>query len=180
MDGEFAENFSQPAIELARDTMRGQLRDLVLDHMMHERKSTLPWSLWAEPEQQALIDRVDQSVGNAIARAVQILAADGKQFILANIEQVTVKDGLKIVLKASRTEANLLLAGNGVAGAVLITFADDDAYQGGQERKPEPLQPDLDLNGGDGEGGVQGAVFDNTASGEGDAPEDEGKRRKKK
>lgn len=155
-------DFTPETLELARDTMKGQLRDLVLDHMKHEKKNSLPWNLWPEEEQQGLIDRVEMAIGHAITQVVQIIARDGKRSIVADVDQVTIKGALKVTLKAARTEPNLLALGNHVGATVLITVADDEAYQGGQDRKPEQRQGDI-FNGDEDD---DKPVFDNTPSGD--------------
>lgn len=154
--GPLGAEFDDETIDLARDTMKSQLRDLVLDELIHGRKNTLPWNLWSELEQQAMINRVERSVGEAIKKAVVILVSDGNRTVRATIESVTVKDGLKIVANATRNEANLVTIGMNVGDEVLLTVADLSAYEGGQERKPEALQPDMfpDDEGGKGEGPV--------------------------
>ena len=145
------QDFSEKTLELARETMKGQLRDLVLDHMMHEKKNSLPWNLWPEDQQHDLIQRVEMSIGNAIENAVQIIARDGKQAVPCTIEQIVLKDGMKLVLTTPNLESSRVTLGGQVGQLVLITVAEDAAYQGGQERKPEPNQTDMFRDQGDDE-----------------------------
>jgi hypothetical protein len=102
------------------------------------------------------------SISSAITEAVQIMARDGKRAIVAQVDQVLVKDGLKAVMKTQATEQNLLTLGGSVGKTVLITVAESDEYMGAQERKPEPLQQDMGFD--EGEDGDD-PVFDGTPSG---------------
>ncbi len=96
------------------------------------------------------------SISSAISQAVQIIARDGKRAIVGQVDQVLVKDGLKVVMKTQLTETNLMILGGSVGKTVLVTSADADDYMGAQQRHPEPLQQDL-LD--------EGPVFDETPGG---------------
>jgi hypothetical protein len=154
-------DFAPETLDLARDTMKGQLRDLLLDHMRDS--NTLPWNLRPESEQKTIIEFVEMSVSQAIAQAVQLIARDGKRAIVAQVDQVVVKDGLKVVLKTSNTEPHLLMLGNAVGATVLITSADADEYMGGQERHPDKLQ--AEMFDGEDDGDEDPPVFDGTPNG---------------
>lgn len=153
-------DFAPETLELAADMMTGQLRDLVLDHM-RDGKQTLPWNLLSEDIQKQTISTVEQSVRHAVSQAVQIIARDGKHAIDCHVEQIVIKDGIKIVLTAARTPANLIHVGDKVGTIVLMTSADSDPYAGSQERLPDPLQQDM-FGGKDED---EGPVFDGTPSG---------------
>lgn len=154
-------DFAPETLELAATTMTGQLRDLVLDHMK-DAKQTLPWTLLSEDIQKQVISSVELSVRHAVGQAVQIIARDGKRAVVCQVDQVVIKDGLKIVLMAPRIESNLLMLGSQVGSTVLITVADDEPYSGAQERNPDALQNEMFP--GD-EGGDEGPVFDGTPGG---------------
>lgn len=157
-------DFAPETIELAATMMTGQLRDLVLDHMK-DAKQTLPWNLLSEDVQKQVISTVEQSVRNAVRQAVEIIARDGKRAVLCQVDQMLVKDGLKLVLVAPRSDTNVMALTGVVKKTVLLTLTDDDAYSGAQERKPDPLQNEMFP---DGEDGDEGPVFDGTPSGRDD------------
>jgi hypothetical protein len=139
--------------------MAGQMRDIMLDTLKH-RASTLPWNMWKEDEQQDFIDRVNAVVEEATKQAVEIICADGRPTIACNVEQFTVKDGVKIVVKTTLSPETLAIIGTLKTKTAILTFADAGDYMGMTFRGPEPLQPELFENGEDG-----APVFDKTTAG---------------
>lgn len=147
MDDGFREDITHPTVALAKEGMRAQLRDVILEILKREQNaSRLAWPDLPEEAQLDIINRVDRAVTEQIAVAVQLMAADGRLVVVGNIEQMVVKDGLKLTIKTPHTESNLLVLGGHVKGAVLLVIADDKAFLGGEKREPEPSQRPLPLD----------------------------------
>lgn len=154
----------QTAIVLARATMAGQLRDVVLDVMIHAKENTLPWNMWKEEEQQRLIDRVNETVEEATRQAVEIIVADDRPTITCSIDQFVVKDEIKVVLKSPVNDGALDILAGLRSKAVLLTYADASDYLGATYRGPEKLQREM-FPGEDEPGESDKPVFDQTKAG---------------
>lgn len=154
------------AVNLAADKMVRQLTQLVLDHCRDEREGArLPWHLLPEDQQAELIDRVDRSVRVAVLDACNIIATNSIPAVVGTIEQVVVKDGLKVVCKAPFTDENLAALGRHVKGVVQLIVIDTDQYSGGEPLAPAPREPELPLGGGGEPPEDGGAAFDQTPAG---------------
>jgi hydrogenase maturation factor len=136
------DNSSQPddgTITLARETLTGDIRDFLLDRLKHD-KSTLPWNLLSEDKQRDVIQQTTDAARALVDKAVRIIAADGRSVMVGDVESVTVKDGVKAVIKLSKADPlrHALMDSQGMA--VLIVVAAADPYAG--ERKPQHPEPD--------------------------------------
>lgn len=102
------ENNTQPDFEnegtdaaqaIATETMFGDLRDLVLELFKHRKKS---WQEMTEADQRELVSMVESNVISAVKECVKIIATRGHKSVRALLEQVTIKDEIKAVLKCSK------------------------------------------------------------------------------
>jgi hypothetical protein len=131
------------SLQLARETMTGDLRDCILDFLKHE-KNPLPWNMQTEEQQSDAIHKVTDAVTRAVEKAVALIAADGRQVIEAILDQVTVKDEIKAVCKVSKSNALRHDLMDATGYSVLLVVSDAGVYKG--ERKPalpEPNEPPL-------------------------------------
>lgn len=131
------------ASDIARETMTGDLRDCLLDFLKHD-KNPLPWNMQTEQQQRDAIEKVTKAVSHTVEKAVAIIAADGRAVIKANVDQVTVKDGIKAVLTLSKSDALRHELVDAQGDVVLLVVASKEVYEG--ERKaarPDPDQPPL-------------------------------------
>jgi hypothetical protein len=126
-------------ILLARDTMSGDIRDLVLAEIKAARDGQ-PFHKLRYDEQQALIDRITARARQLVVRAVNIIATDGKRTIEAAVEKVDVKEGIKVHLKVPRTLDSLTQLGMAVGLNCQLWVADSAPYLG--ERQPQMGVPD--------------------------------------
>lgn len=126
------------------ETLRGDLRDAMMDQLRNATSfSTIP-----EDKQKDILAAIDYAATELTRRAVVLLASDGQQQVQAKLEQITVKDGLKIVCTGVHTHDNLVLLGDAQGKQVLITLA--DAAKADGQRGPgyvDKDQPDM-LDGG--------------------------------
>ncbi len=134
-----------PAVELASETLLGDLMSLVIEEL---KAAPDVWQKLSESKQDAVIGRVHQRVREAVRQAVELIAANGRTAIPANLEQVTVKDTYKAVLTLSKTDPNRHELVDATGRAVVIVIADAEEFSGGAgEVKPDPDQPDLPVSG---------------------------------
>ena len=126
-------------IVLAQNTMTGDLRDFILDRLKNDH-SALPWNTRREAEQRETIASVERAVRATVARAVEIIAADGRQVLKGTLVKVLVKDGIKtqIDLLQSDPLRHKLIDHQG--GTVLVALATLDDLDG--ERAPAEVNKD--------------------------------------
>lgn len=130
-----------PAVELARETLLGDLMSLVIEEL---KAAPDVWQKLSEHKQDAVIGRVHQRVSDAVRQAVELIASNGRTAIPATLEQVTVKDGIKGVVTVSRTDPNRHDLADAVGRAVMIVVADPAEFSGGAgDVKPDPDQQPL-------------------------------------
>lgn len=153
------------AVEIARKTMTGDLRDALLQLFKDRQK---PWAQMTEAEQRSAAAVLESACFNATRRAVGIIAADGRKAISATLKKAVVKDGAiegTVVLSRHDEQRHALFDAQG--SSIIITIADAEAYSG--ERKPAEVQPDQPdmLAGEDGGGGDQEDAPADAATGPG-------------
>lgn len=150
----------EAALNLARETMTGDLRDCLLDFLKHD-KNPLPWNMQGEEKQREIIAKVEQAVGGAVEKSVRIIASDGRPVMVAKLDQVVVKDGIKAVCHMSKLDPQRYQLMDAQGSEVLLVVTGADPYQG--ERKPVEISPDqkvLPMDDGDDK-----PIFDNTKAG---------------
>ena len=91
-----------PLIELAAETLRGDLRDTLLGWFKAQPKS---WPFMSEREQRDLADAADRYAREVVKQACQIIAAGERPCIVAKLVEYREKDGVEAKLKlASKGE----------------------------------------------------------------------------
>lgn len=133
-------------LELAADSMLGNLIAVCLDEI---KAAPDVWPKLNEHQQGDVIDRVRRQIETAIRQAVHLIAADGREVIAADLEQITAKDDIKAVLKLARHDERRHALLDAVGKPVLIVVAGNSQFLGGEIPAPEPNQADLDIPVGD-------------------------------
>lgn len=142
--------------EMAVGTLKGDIRDWLLDRLKQQQK---PWEQMSEAEQADLIAQAEMAAGDMVRRAVRMIAAEGRKVIVAQLEQVTVKDGIKAVVTLSKHDACRHDLVDAQGKDVLIVVADAGDYMGAKgEAVPDADSPGLPLED-------DKPVFDNTTQG---------------
>lgn len=127
--------------EFVTDTLVGDLRDALLGRLKAMPK---PWTTMSEGEQQSLIDGCTNAARTLVALAAQIIAANGQPHIVATLEQVLIKDGAKLVLKASRHTPEIHDFIDAAGATVVLALADTQSFGGERSpAKPDPDEPEL-------------------------------------
>jgi hypothetical protein len=137
VDAALAADTGETGIEIARETLTGDLRDAALQWIRTLKK---PWPALSEEDQQNVIESVTRGAAFAASRAVGIIAADKPGAVAAELEQFTAKDGLKVVLKCIENEENVVALLRAKGTRVMISSADVSHFVG--ERAPAMPEPD--------------------------------------
>ena len=85
-----------PLVELAAETLRGDVRDSLLSWFKAQPKS---WPFMSEREQRDLADAADRYSGSMVKQACQIIAAGERPCIVATLVEYKEKDGVEAKLK---------------------------------------------------------------------------------
>jgi len=111
--------------------------DLIKVCVAEIRQQQIPWGALPEKEQQKVIDRVTDVCSKASREAVKIIAGLGRPSVQAEIESVTFKDGIKVVLTMSKSQAERHAIADAQGDGVLLVLPDYDAVAGGEPPKPD-------------------------------------------
>lgn len=145
---EHHEEAKEAAVEMAAETMTGDMLAALVDEF-----KTAPdvWQKMPEHQQQDVIYRLQQRIQENVRQAVEIIASANRPTIVATVESVTVKDGIKAVLTLPKSDAQRHELFDAAGMPVLIIVGGASDYYGGTEKvKPDPDQQAL--NGfGDGD-----------------------------
>lgn len=134
---EAEQTISEEALDLVRETLVGDLRDMGLGWI----KTFAPWKALPEAQQKEIIESISNQAQAAVDKVVRIIAADGRDPIMAELESVQIKDGIKLVMKCLTTEHNLLMLGTRTGQSIMLVVADSDSYSGTRsDVHPDPDQ----------------------------------------
>lgn len=123
------------------DTLVGDLRDIILSRL---RAMPKPWTVMSEAEQQDMIYGVENAARTLVNDAVNLIASNGNPCVRAMVEQAVFKDGLKVVLSASKHDERRHELADAVGASVLVVITDAAKYGGEQSpARPDPDQPDM-------------------------------------
>jgi hypothetical protein len=95
---------NDPLIDLASDTLRGDVRDSMLAWFKAQPKA---WPFLSEREQRDLADSADRFAEQMTKQACQIIAANERPCIVAKLVEYKEKDGVTAQLKLASTGANI-------------------------------------------------------------------------
>lgn len=130
----------EEARTFAREFMVGELIKSVKKEFL---SLTKPFKQLSEFDQTSLLKRVQFAVEAAVKDAVEIVAADARLTFRSEVESVTFKDGVKVVMKLGKSEHAHTLADQS-GKSVLIVVEDFVRYMNaGDETKGEPDQKPL-------------------------------------
>lgn len=155
---------------LAVESLRGDVRDFLLDRLKHDH-SALPWNVRGEEEQQRTIDAAETAATELVRKVYLLCMEQGRPTVLGKLAQGKIKgEKLAVELQVDRKDPLRHAVSDAIGKEVLLVLTDSDAVMGERGRpKPSPDQPGLfGGDDGDGDGGDdEGPVFDNTPSGKG-------------
>lgn len=90
------------AMEVAKATMVGDLRDVMLAILKDNNLGGKTWAELKEGEQRQVVDMLETRARSSVVRAIDIIASEGRRHIKVILKQVTIKDGLKGVFECSK------------------------------------------------------------------------------
>lgn len=123
------------------------------------------WAKIAKAKQDDVIDRLRNRVETNVKMAVHLISAEGRTVVAGDLDQITIKDGVKAVVKFGSSAPNLHELYEASGKAVLVVVANPAQHTGGMDEvKGESDQRAMDLGheydpNGDGNG-VDGAGND--------------------
>lgn len=105
-----------------------------------------PWQKLSKAKQDDIIDRLRARVESNVKMAVHLLAAEGRVTIAGDLDQITIKDGVKAVVKFGTGAANLHELYDVAGKAILLVVANAADHTGGMnEITGESDQRAMDL-----------------------------------
>lgn len=145
-------------IEVAESTMLGDLMSLVVDEL---KAAPDVWQKLPQHKQQDVIWRVESQVKGAIRQVVNIIAANGRDAIPAELGKISIDKGkakaeLLPHIRNDSEALSDLAAAQGMVVYIVIPY--DVANRVGEDGKPlaEPDQPSLIDSGHDEEMETEG------------------------
>ncbi|WGS53532.1 cell division protein FtsK [Paraburkholderia sp. D15] len=121
------------------------------------------WVKLSEKKQNDVIDRLRDRVESQIKMAVHVLASSGRTVVAGDLDQVTIKDGVKAVIKFSAAAPSLheLYDAQGKAVLVVVAGAADhtagmDEVRGESDQRAMDLGKEYTSEDGDGMNGPTG------------------------
>lgn len=108
------------------------------------RNAPKTWAEMSEDEQKEFIARLSEHTENLIGQAIRAIARQGRTVITAQLDQVTIKDGIKGVVSMSKSaeDRHALFDAQGQSVLLVVAGSADD-YAGGDMPQPDPDQPDM-------------------------------------
>lgn len=134
----------QKAAEIAKSTMTGDLRDVLLDIIRDKNLTGKAWKDMNEDEQRRTRDMIVARIEPAVGRAVDIIASEGRKHVKVLLKQVTIKDGIKGVFEAPKAVDLRYELIDAQGDTCLLVLTGSDKYKG--EKGPVKIdkdQPDL-------------------------------------
>lgn len=135
-------NTESDATIIAAETMHGDLTQALLSEI---RDLPQPWHALSEERQQAVIDRLHSQVSAAVAQAIGHIAAGGNKRIVATLEQINAKDGIKAVLTLGARDPSRHDLLDSVGQPVLIVVPPAEMLESSPPPRAEPNQRALPI-----------------------------------
>ncbi len=121
------------------------LGDLLKVCMQEIRLMPFGWGMLPEKDQQNIIDRLTDRVTEAVRQTVKIIAADSRPHLMADVESVTFKDGIKCQLLVSKQASDRHELADATGTMVLIVLPHIEHHLGGDAPVADKDQPQLGL-----------------------------------
>lgn len=114
----------------------------VRDAMLAVLRSSVDWTKFDERRQRDINAAIGNAAHDLVTKAVAAVAAEGRETVTATIDQLVIKDGIKIVSKTPFDHDAISRLAD--AKRVLISVADSDHFDNARgEARVDPDQPDL-------------------------------------
>lgn len=154
MNDETKQTLSMTAETIGKDILQALVQEIKL----------LPdvWVKIPKAKQDDVIDRLRNRVETNVKMAVHLVASEGRTVVAGDLDQITIKDGVKAVVKFGSSAPNLHELYEASGKAVLVVVSNPAQHTGGMDEiKGESDQRAMDLGheydpNGDGKG-MEGA-----------------------
>jgi len=122
----------QEKIDVQAATLVGDLREAILNMF----KQHADWKGMKEAQQKDVAASAEFTATECVRKTAEIVAGRGFKSMHCTLEQVVVKDGLKIVLKGSKMAEGRHDLVEAQGGSVTVVLSDINPYLG-HRSKPE-------------------------------------------
>lgn len=92
-----------------------------------------PWAKLPKAKQDDVIDRLRNRVESNVKMAVHLIASEGRTVVAGDLDQITIKDGVKAVIKFSASTPCLHELYESQNKAVLVVVANHEHHTGGMD-----------------------------------------------
>ncbi len=116
--------------EMTADTIG---RDILQALVQEIKLLPKPWASLPKAKQDDVIDRLRDRVDYNVKMAVHLIASHGRTVVQGDLDQVTIKDGAKIVIKIGRGAESLHELYDAQGRAVLIVVAAAEDHTAGMD-----------------------------------------------
>lgn len=135
-------------------------KDILSAIVMELKLLPKPWPELSESKQNDIIDRLRSRVESNVRMAVHLIASQGRTVVAGDLDQITIKDGVKAVVKFSSAAPNLHELYDAASKAVLVVVANAadhtvgmDEIRGDGDQRVMDLGHEYRDNDGGGMGG---------------------------
>ncbi|RQZ18112.1 DNA translocase FtsK [Burkholderia sp. Bp9031] len=123
-------------------------RDLLSALVLELKMLPDVWVKLSEKKQNDVIDRLRKRVDTSVKMAVHLIASDGRIVVQGDLDQITIKDGVKAVVKFGAHATNLHELYDASGKTVLVVVANPGEHtEGMDEVRGESDQRGLNLGG---------------------------------
>lgn len=130
---------NEDTIQLAKDTLFGDLRDNILSRYKAFRK---PWPVLSEEEQRGEIEIVENFCRVLIEKAVNMIASEGRKVVVGVLQKVSVKDKIQATIDLPLTDPLRHEVMDACGQPVLIVVSGVQEFIGEEApAEPDPDQP---------------------------------------
>lgn len=126
-----------PLIELSADTLRGDVRDSILQWFKAQPKA---WGFMSETERRELAEAVDRYSYELTKQACRIIATRERPSIVGKLVEYKEKEGIEAKLKFGSTEDVVTSLHESCGQDVLVVTTGFDLHSG--EKAPAEVPPD--------------------------------------
>lgn len=105
--------------------------ELLTTLLMQVRMLPKPWDQMPKVKQDEVIESFKKAIRTSVNDAVKLIASNDRVTVEGELEQVTIKDGVKAQITVSKSAENLSELFEAVGSPVLIVCADNPVYDRG-------------------------------------------------
>lgn len=123
-------------IDLAAETLTGDIRDFLLDRVKTMGK---PFVAMTEDEQSDQIHAAKEAAESLVRKAVEIIASGGKKSMIGKLIKISVKDNIQVQINFNKEDEQRHDLIDAAGMSVSVVLADAAPYVG--ERAPAEPTP---------------------------------------